>query len=137
GADSVEADLVAIWSDLFGLDTVDLDEEFGALGGTSLLSVRMVLAIQQRYDVLVNVHRAGGGKATIRRIGEIVRGMVGDPDRGKQVIDRAEGDDDLIDADLALPLGPVSDRRAPGRDVLLTGASGFLGAFLLHELLAT
>jgi len=134
--DSVESDLVGVWRELFGVDTIGIDDEFGALGGSSLLSVRMALEIQQRVGVLVNVHRAGGSKATIRRIAEIVRGRQSGAERGAADIDPvADGDGDLLDLDLQLPLGELADFEAPGKDVLLTGTTGFLGTFLLHELL--
>jgi phthiocerol/phenolphthiocerol synthesis type-I polyketide synthase E len=137
-ADSVEEDLIGLWRELFGLDTIGLDDEFGALGGTSLLSVRMVLEIQQRYDVLINVHRAGGSRATVRRVAEIVRGLLGGAELGSPDIDpAADGDGELVDADLTLDLGEMAKKRARGKDFLLTGATGFLGAFLLHELLNT
>jgi thioester reductase-like protein len=129
-ADDLEASLLAVWRELFGVDTVGLDDEFGALGGTSLLSVRMVLEIQRRHDVLVNIHRAGGSRATVRRVADLVRG--GGPGEA------ADGDGALADADIAVPLGPVSPALpdpAVRPDVLLTGATGFLGAFLLHGLL--
>ncbi|MFC6092301.1 thioester reductase domain-containing protein [Saccharothrix lopnurensis] len=137
GADDVEQGLLEVWRDLFGGGRVGLDDEFGALGGSSLLSVQMVLKIQKRFDVLVNVHRAGGSKATVRRIAEIVRGLRAGAERGSSDIDPiADGDGDLVDRDLQLPLGELAPFEAPGRDVLLTGTTGFLGTFLLHELLA-
>lgn len=133
--DDVESAVTAVWRELFGVDTVGLDDEFGSLGGTSLLSVRMALEIQQRHGVLVNVHRAGGSRATVRRIAEIVRGKLAGAERGSADIDPvADGDSDLMDADLELPLGDVAAANG-GPDVLLTGATGFLGAFVLHELL--
>lgn len=133
--DSLEAGLLEVWRNLFGVDTIGLDDEFGALGGTSLLSVQMALEIQQRYGVLVNMQRAGGSKATVRRIGELVKGMASDPELGAPIDRMDRRDDELVDADLNLPLRPLASTRARGRDVLLTGATGFLGAFLLHELL--
>lgn len=137
-SDSLQDDVAAIWRELFGIEHIAPDDEFGALGGTSLLSVQMVLEIQQRHGVLVNVHRAGGSKATVRRVAEIVRGMLGVAGPAAPDIDPvADGDAVLVDADLQLPLGPLAPHQAQGRDVLLTGATGYLGAFLLHELLAT
>jgi phthiocerol/phenolphthiocerol synthesis type-I polyketide synthase E len=137
-ADSLEDGVLAVWRTLFGVDTIGPDDEFGRLGGTSLSSVQMVLAVQQRYGVLVNVHRAGGSKATVRKIADLVRGMLGDPEHESPDMDRMDHrDDDLLDADLRLPLGPLASTRARGRDVLLTGGTGYLGAFLLHELLNT
>ncbi len=134
-SDDIEADLLALWRELFGIETIGLDDEFGDLGGTSLLSVRMVLELQHRHGVLVNVHRAGGSQATVRRIAQIARGLKSGAGRGAEDIDPvADGDGELIDRDLELPLGPLAP-EAGGQDVLLTGATGFLGTFLLHELL--
>lgn len=125
--DDLESSLLTVWRELFGVDTVGLDDEFGTLGGTSLLSVRMVLEIQRRHDVLVNIHRAGGSKATVRRLAELVRGA--------DAPEAADGDGALADADIALPLGDLAPESPDRPDVLLTGATGFIGAFLLHELL--
>lgn len=125
--DDLEASLLAVWRALFGVDSVGIDDEFGTLGGTSLLSVRMVLEIQRRHDVLVNIHRAGGSKATVRRLAALVRGA-GAPEV-------ADGDGALADADITLPLGELAPEGPARPDVLLTGATGFIGAFLLHELL--
>jgi thioester reductase-like protein len=127
---------LAAWRELFGIDSIGPDDEFGALGGTSLQSVQLVLAIQQRCGVLVNFHRAGGSRATARRVAEAVRRTRRDPAQAEPAMDRMDhADDDLVDADVRLPLGPLAATEAPGRDVLLTGATGYLGAFVLHELL--
>ncbi|RCG27285.1 NAD-dependent epimerase/dehydratase family protein [Sphaerisporangium album] len=135
--DDVEAGLLAIWRDLFGVPAIGLDDHFGALGGTSLLAVQLALEIENRFGCMVNVHRAGGSKVTVRRLAELVRAqkdMSGTPNTGLgDELDR--GDDEFIDADLKLPLGSVASARSRGKDFLLTGATGFLGAFLLRELL--
>lgn len=137
--DPVELELTRIWRELFGVDAIGLDDEFGALGGSSLLSVRMALEIQRSQGVLVNVHRAGGSQATIRRLAKMVRGLQGAGGAGRGPEDEvADGDGALVDADIEIDLGPLAaEPTEPGTDVLLTGATGFLGAFLLHELLAT
>ncbi len=129
--------LLEIWAELFGSPTIGLDDAFGALGGTSLLSVRMGLEIHARLGVLVNLHRAGGSKATVRRLAAVIdAGQAADA--GPQTHDQgADGEGALVDADLALPLGGTTPGQAPGTDVLLTGATGFLGAFLLRQLLDT
>jgi phthiocerol/phenolphthiocerol synthesis type-I polyketide synthase E len=134
-ADDVEQQVLAVWRDLFGSDGIGLDDEFGDTGGTSLLSVQVVLELQERFGVLVNVHRAGGSKATVRRMADLVRSMLADPSLDEPRVDRMDLDDNgLVDADLQLPLGPMAATQARGKDFLLTGATGYLGAFLLHEL---
>ncbi|MFL6111148.1 MAG: thioester reductase domain-containing protein [Catenulispora sp.] len=137
-ADSIEAAVLDIWRRLFGDDTIGPDSEFEACGGTSLLSVQVVLEIQDRFGVVVNMHRAGGGKATVRRLAATVRGLVADPEETGPAADRMDLDDNgLVDADLQLPLGPLAAVPARGSGVLLTGATGYLGAFLLDELIRT
>jgi phthiocerol/phenolphthiocerol synthesis type-I polyketide synthase E len=138
-ADDVEAALIALWQELFGFEEVGVDDEFGELGGTSLLAVRMALEIQQRHGVLLNLHRLGGSKATVRRVAEVIRARTKAGSQHATQAEReqvADGDVALVDADLELPLGDLGPmRQQPGPDVLLTGATGFLGAFLLPELL--
>ncbi|MFI9360986.1 thioester reductase domain-containing protein [Kitasatospora sp. NPDC053057] len=136
GDGTLESDLTGIWRNLFGIDAIGLDDEFGSLGGTSLLSVQMVLEIQRRHGVLINIHRAGGSQATIRRLATIVDGLQSGAEPGAPDVDpAADGDGALVDRDLQIPLGELADFEARGKDVLLTGATGYLGAFLLHELL--
>ncbi|RSM46441.1 polyketide synthase type I [Amycolatopsis balhimycina DSM 5908] len=124
----LQTQVLSLWRELFGISSIGPDDEFGALGGTSLLSVRMALRVQQRHGVLINLHRVGGSRATVRRVAEAVAasGTAGEA---------ADGDGALIDADLAAGLGPIAARPSAGTDVLLTGATGYVGAFLLHELL--
>ncbi|MEQ4304224.1 thioester reductase domain-containing protein [Plantactinospora sp. B6F1] len=134
--DDVEEALLDIWRGLFGVRTLGPTDQFGALGGTSLLAVQLTLEIQNRFGCAVNVHRAGGSKVTVSRLAELVRaqrGAVATPDALDDALDR--GDDDLVDADLKLSLGTLSARRSRGKDLFLTGATGYLGAFLLHEML--
>ncbi|MFE3944103.1 thioester reductase domain-containing protein [Streptomyces sp. NPDC059118] len=140
GTDVTEETLLDIWADLFGTPAIGLDDEFGALGGTSLLSVRMGLEVHARLGVLVNLHRVGGSRATVRKLAATVRAgtKAEDAAPGGASTDEeiADGEGALVDADLGLPLGKASSATAPGTDVFLTGATGFLGAFLLHQLLA-
>ncbi|MFJ9576942.1 thioester reductase domain-containing protein [Streptomyces sp. NPDC101191] len=132
-SDALEAELVALWEELFGIAPVGVADEFDTLGGTSLLATRMALEIGRRHDVRLNLHRVGGTRATVRRVAEAVRSQLSGQGTGGEDLD---GDGALIDADLELPLGDALPQR-PGDAVLLTGATGFIGAFLLRELCAT
>ncbi|MFI9229465.1 thioester reductase domain-containing protein [Streptomyces rimosus] len=128
----LEGELIALWEELFGTGGIGLHDTFGALGGTSLLGLRMTLEVQERYGTLLNLHRTGGSQATVARVAEAIRGASARTDSEPT----GTADAALIDADLALELPPLAPRETPpGTDVLLTGATGFVGAFLLHELL--
>jgi phthiocerol/phenolphthiocerol synthesis type-I polyketide synthase E len=128
-AGTLQTRVLSLWQELFGISSIGLDDEFGALGGTSLLSVRMALQVQQRHGVLINLHRVGGSRATVRRVAEALAAT------SVATGEAVDGDGALIDADLAAGLGPIATRASAGTDVLLTGATGYVGAFLLHELL--
>ncbi|MFC6063205.1 beta-ketoacyl synthase N-terminal-like domain-containing protein [Streptomyces ochraceiscleroticus] len=143
-ADDVTAGLLALWREIFGVPALGLDQEFAELGGDSLAAMRIEAAVQRRHGVPVNVHRAGGGQATVRRMAEIVRGLrrtdAGATSGGSSEDHEARPSDrpaDAIDADLALPLGePAAPSRTPGPDTLFTGGgTGALETFVLHELL--
>ncbi|MFE4962729.1 beta-ketoacyl synthase N-terminal-like domain-containing protein [Streptomyces sp. NPDC056660] len=130
-ADDVEADLVGLWQEMFGFAPVGATDEFSALGGTSLTATRMALEIAQRHDGFqVNLHRVGGTRTTVRRIASVLRAR----GLGSAAYGSADAEGALIDSDLDLPLGtPRPTRPDPRRAVLLTGATGYVGAFLLHE----
>lgn len=139
--DDVEAALLSIWRELFDAETIGLDDHFGALGGTSLLAMQLALAIQAKFGLALNVHRAGGSRVTVRRLAELIRAQRSTVDTKAAepvVMDDGldAGDGQLIDADLMLSLGPAPSVRSRGKEFLLTGATGYLGAFLLSELLA-
>jgi phthiocerol/phenolphthiocerol synthesis type-I polyketide synthase E len=142
--DQVDREVLAAWRDLFGDAAIGPDDEFAHRGGTSLMSVQLVMELQERFGVLVNMHRAGGSRATARSVAALVRALLGGENRpGEDRVDRADrmdrmdpDDNGLVDADLQLPLGTLAPAAARGKDILLTGAAGYLGAFLLRELLA-
>ncbi|MEV0455752.1 thioester reductase domain-containing protein [Catellatospora methionotrophica] len=125
--DPIESKVRQIWVELFGVETIGPDDEFGRLGGSSLLSVRLALEIQQRLGVLVNLHRAGGSRTTVRRLAEIISA-------GASPGEAADGDEALIDQDIAIDLGELNPVPTRGTEVVLTGATGYVGAFLLHHL---
>ncbi|MCD5355076.1 non-ribosomal peptide synthetase [Kineosporia mesophila] len=106
------------------------DDVFAA-GANSLLMVAAVVALTDRFGVEIGV-----------------RDLVDHPTAAglRELITRRELDHErvpeeaaLVAADLADLTGPVPARRErrdqPVRTVLLTGATGFVGTHLLHELL--
>ncbi|HEY0933990.1 MAG TPA: amino acid adenylation domain-containing protein [Trebonia sp.] len=143
----VQAGLSALWARLLGLDHVALDGDFFALGGNSLLAAEMLAhtramlgispdSVQPLTRCLLRdpALRAFAAAAALAAVGQL----------------SAEGDQGEIDfaaeARLgislrppAAPPGPAGPGQSgPGRhrprEILLTGAAGFLGAHLLSEL---
>ncbi len=139
-----QAGLSALWARLLGKDHVGLDGDFFALGGNSLLAAEMLAHTRSIFGISADSVRP------------LTRCLLRDPTlRGFSAAaadaraGRLAADGDKAEADFAsetrlnlkirldgAPSSPRPDWRSP-RDVLLTGATGFLGAHLLSELLAT
>jgi amino acid adenylation domain-containing protein/thioester reductase-like protein len=138
----VQAGVARLWAELLKRDHVGLDEDFFALGGDSLLAAEMLARVQNVFGISGEYVR-GLTRSLLR--GPTPRGfavavadaLAGAPSESTRV-------DFAREAELGVPVRPASQRldhepprwQQP-RDVLLTGATGFLGAHLLRELLTS
>ncbi len=125
---SPDTKLAAIWAGLLGVEQVGKHDDFFDLGGHSLLAIELVFAIQKNLGAevaLVDLFESSTLAAQVKLI---------DGDReNDDFLDlgaEAKLDPDIVPATLA------KINVAEAQALLLTGATGFLGAFLLAELLA-
>ena len=123
--------IAALWADVLSVEKIGIDDNFFDLGGHSLLAAELLFKLQEAFEIdlaLINLFMSPtvAGQAQ----------LVCDRKSGASV-DTAQIDL-FAEAVLAPDIVPTTGLRAkissPGA-VLLTGATGFLGAFLLHELL--
>jgi thioester reductase-like protein len=122
--------VLAVLREALGHPGLGPDEDFFAAGGTSLRAVAATLELGDRFGVDVGV-RDLVAHPTATGLRDLLAS------RGRARVPAAT---ELMSADLAAPAllagssphGPRDDVRT----VLLTGATGFVGARLLHELLA-
>jgi amino acid adenylation domain-containing protein/thioester reductase-like protein len=138
-----QAGLSALWAKLLGRDHVGLDDDFFALGGNSLLAAEMLAHTRSIFGISADsvrpltrcllrdpTLRGFAAAAADARAGRL------SADGDQAEIDFAgEARLDLKPRSDAAPSHPRPDWRSP-REVLLTGATGFLGAHLLSELLS-
>lgn len=124
-----ERAIKAIWLDLLKCGDVDIDSDFFSSGGDSLMALNLSLAIAREFKVKVPLREIVSAP-TIRRLAALATGGAGS---AVAQVDAAalQADADLPPEIVALP---GFERGAP-RNVLLTGATGFIGAQLLHDLL--
>jgi myxalamid-type nonribosomal peptide synthetase MxaA len=130
--DEVEAQLVAIWCDVLGCTTIGVNDHFFELGGHSMLAVRMLASVRDSFGVSVPL-RVVFEEPTIAALAAAVRQL-----RAGELVSPSASSLNLErHVRLAPDIWPPStrDERSTPDRLLLTGATGFLGAFLLRDLL--
>ncbi len=125
-----EAVLAAIWAQVLGRPSIGIYDDFFALGGHSLLAARaiaLVDAMLDRHVSLKVLFEAPTVAAFAQAIGggAIVPAPTAPPSLAADVV---------LDRSI-VPTTPGPPVDTPVSAILLTGATGYLGAFLLHELL--
>jgi acetoacetyl-CoA synthetase len=84
-----EEELRAIWEELLGIEPIAGDEDFFALGGTSLLAVQLFLEIEKRLGPRLHLSTL----LEASTIGELTA-LIGSPDRhGRQLVLMRPGSD--------------------------------------------
>jgi amino acid adenylation domain-containing protein/thioester reductase-like protein len=132
-----EIALVEIWAKALQLEknVVGVEDDFFALGGHSLLITNLMSQIQTKFNVTLQV-RDLFIKPTVRGLLSLIDKRIALPSSQHHSL-RSEID---FDAEAILPkdIYPEEMEYMPienPQNIFLTGASGFLGGFLLEELL--
>ncbi|UQI47101.1 amino acid adenylation domain-containing protein [Streptomyces sp. HU2014] len=134
--------LCELFAEVLGVPQVTIDDSFFDLGGHSLLVTRVISGVRRRLGVEVPV-RTLFERQSVAALLDAVDGRTAPEDEQNADADTAYGPTPAALAaeavlDPRITLAPRRPRRpgAPGREhILLTGATGFLGSFLLRELL--
>ncbi|WP_329172616.1 non-ribosomal peptide synthetase [Streptomyces sp. NBC_01477] len=132
-----ERALAAAFAETLGVTAVGVEDDFFALGGHSLLAVTLAQRIEERCGTRLSL-RALFSAPTVAGIDRLLG--EGEPGGG------VRGAEEVAVPDLAAEVRLAEDITAAGRPAparrpsarpLLSGASGFLGAFLLRDLIET
>jgi thioester reductase-like protein len=138
-ANPVEEILADVYAQILGLQRVGIDDSFFDLGGDSLSAMRLIAAINKSLDVHLTV-RTLFDAPSVSGLSQQLDSHAADPRfvavHGPEAVEVHAADltlDKFIDtATLAaaptLP-GPIAEVRT----VLLTGATGFLGRYLVLD----
>ena len=122
---AVETLLAEIWQALLQVDRVGRDDNFFELGGHSLLAVKVLVKINQSFNSNLRVTEIYG-KPTLRELAALLSGDA----REDRPVDLSR------EAALeSMSLSNSRPRSIPDQTILLTGGTGFVGRFLLEQLL--
>ncbi|GAA3708032.1 thioester reductase domain-containing protein [Streptomyces tremellae] len=135
---AVETQLARIWQDLLGIAKVGVETDFFDLGGDSLTVLQMAAQVREVYDVRLDLRRMFEDP-TVAQLARMVSSQA-DPAVTGAGNPRGVGAevmlaDAVLPADITPEEGALPATRGPYRHVLLTGGTGYTGAFLLRELL--
>ncbi len=89
--DDVELELVKIWQDVLGLDAVGVNDDFFEIGGHSLLAVRLMARIEERFGKKLRLAALVDGP-TIEVMAAHLRGTQGTDHRSPLVTVQRGGD---------------------------------------------
>lgn len=126
-----ERKLAELWAELLNIALPDSGDDFFDLGGHSLLAIELVFAVQQTFNtelLLVDIFE----HPTLAEQALLIDGNeTANPQR--EILIDLESDAELDAGIFPVSSAPIDITEAQA--LFLTGATGFLGAFLLAELL--
>jgi amino acid adenylation domain-containing protein/thioester reductase-like protein/non-ribosomal peptide synthase protein (TIGR01720 family) len=138
-ANAIEEALAGIYAQVLGVERVAVDDSFFDLGGDSMSAMRVVAAINTSLDAHVGVRTmfyAPSVRSLSQQLGKHASDLRFLLVHGPDTIELHAGDltlDKFIDAPTLTAAPTLPGPSAEARTVLLTGATGFLGRYLVLE----
>jgi thioester reductase-like protein len=127
---ALEDQLATLWEDLLKVSPIGIHDNFFELGGHSLLVAQLMTRLKTQFNVeiaLTHLFQA----PTIAAYAQVIEA------RTWHAVDAAIGFDLELEATLDRQIDPINSLPASSgsyHHIFLTGATGYLGAFLLDEL---
>jgi amino acid adenylation domain-containing protein/thioester reductase-like protein len=137
----IERDLVQIWSQMLGVVPIGIHDNFFDLGGHSLFIARMMTQVAETFAVNLPLSELFTAPTVAGLAQSILNAR-----QPQSLVDRLNFAQLLADTELDPSIvpevpgvvggaSPLENGDRVPQNILLTGATGFLGAFLLDELL--
>lgn len=124
----LETELAQMWSQLLSVEQVGIYDNFCELGGHSLLAIQLVYQVSEAFQIelpLGNFLET----PTIAGLAQTIDALR----RAETIANSTSNPEDV--AVLDPTIYPENTLTEPVLELFLTGATGFLGTFLLYELL--
>lgn len=126
----IERQLIPIWTSVLGI-VVGIYQNFFESGGDSLKTALLLNQVSQFFGIDLSLECLFKAP-TIAGLAEVIEAIQAS---GSTAAYDTTADELLADATLDQTICPITIDRFKPRNIFLTGATGFVGAFLLHELL--
>lgn len=140
---ATEITVARIWENVLGITTINREDNFFDLGGDSLLATQLLAKLRSQFGIELP-QKLFFEAPTVAQLAEAIDALLVSTDKNNKVAGDAHTVKSLESIDLATEVLMNSDIRISEdlaessqviNRVLLTGATGYLGAFLLLELL--
>jgi amino acid adenylation domain-containing protein/thioester reductase-like protein len=131
----LEQQLAEIWAQVLGLETVGIHDNFFDLGGHSLLITQLFAQVRDTFEVNISL-RSLFKEPTVANIAETIEiAQLSESDRKILTEDTINLKAEAVLDHTIYPEGVTYNPDVSPSAIFLTGANGFLGSFLLYELL--
>jgi amino acid adenylation domain-containing protein/thioester reductase-like protein len=130
----IEMQLAKIWAQILEIEQVSLEDNFFNLGGTSLQVAQLVAEVSEKFQLdlpLLSLFQA----PTLTRLAQVI-------ETSQKAVEAGNADLEALDLLQEATLdariyadAPLGELVTEPQHIFLTGATGFIGAFLLQELL--
>ena len=127
---TTEEKLTELWQEILGLEQVSIDDNFYTLGGHSLLAIRLISQINQQFGIELPLACFLEHPTIVEMAAIIETGQLSDSNLTPLLMPDLETASLL---DPAIIPNLVPSETIP--NIFLTGSTGFLGTYLLYELL--
>jgi amino acid adenylation domain-containing protein/thioester reductase-like protein len=125
---TTEIQLAKIWIQFLGIESISIYDTFTSLGGHSLLAVQLLHQINESFQLEVSL-TCFLTNPTISGLSQAIDALKCGTTTSAQVED--PNDDAVLDPTIY----PENILEEPIPEIFLTGSTGFLGTYLLFELL--
>ena len=126
-----EHTVLAIWRDVLGRESLSTDDDFFACGGDSLSTLPLVFKLHEALGVELPLSAVFATPTVVGLSATIDRMLAGEAIEVFDIEAQVTLPESIDSARVASGLAP----RAAPASVLLTGATGFLGAYVLRDLI--
>ncbi|MEM9276522.1 MAG: thioester reductase domain-containing protein, partial [Cyanobacteria bacterium P01_F01_bin.143] len=127
-----EQTLAKIVAKILNLESVGINDDFFELGGSSMLAVQFISEVNKVFKIelsLLNLFQA----TTIAKFAKVIDSKFQEQPINQNIT--IDWDAEAVLDPSIYPQTPFIKTIEQPKAILLTGATGFLGAFLLHDLI--